>query len=302
MIQGFKVVLQRERWLTGQGAGGSYKHSPDAFSVREIPVWEPEGEGEHQWLKIEKIGLSTTELADQLAREARVDRVCVGFAGLKDRDARTIQCFTIQGGKPVEKLAGVRILERSWCRRKLRVGELAGNRFDIKVEGCDSELLMERARRLERVPNFYGIQRFAGGGAERGFKVLRGEDFKKMSELELKFALSAAQSALFNEVLLRRGDRFLAGDLVEEGIPTGPIFGHSMRWPVDEALELEEEVLDRARLPEGVWEQYPKLTKGTRRACWVEVKVRVEPVEGGVWLRFGLPSGSYATVVLEELL
>jgi tRNA pseudouridine13 synthase len=41
--------------------------------------------------------------------------------------------------------------------------------------------------------------------------------------------------------------------------------------------------------------------EGTRRAARLPVQVEVEPAEGGYRARFELPRGSYATVVLGEL-
>lgn len=292
------------RWTRGPGAGGVWKQDPADFSVVELPLEPPEGEGEHQWLKVEKVGKTTEEAAQVLAERAGVGRVAVGYAGLKDRQARTVQCFTIMGGTEVTELPeGMKILARSRCRHKLRVGHIAGNRFDIRVRGCNMEVLQERIRRLEAsgMPNYYGSQRVGTDAPMRGHAALLGRG-PFLPEPELKFVLSAYQSWLFNEVLKQRGNRRLAGDLVEDGIPTGPIFGATMAWPVDEALELEESVLLAEDLPPGIWTRFPRLTQGTRRKLWVDVKIRITPTEDGAWLRFGLPSGSYATVLLEELL
>ncbi len=291
-------------WTPGRGASGRWKQSPDDFSVVELPAREPEGEGEHQWLRIERRGYSTEEVASALAERAGVPRVAIGYAGLKDRQARTVQDFTVMGGQPVTQLPEGMILQKSSrSLHKLRVGELVGNRFDIRVRGCDLEILENRARKLEKtgMPNYYGEQRVGTDAPRRGYEALLGRG-PFLSEPELKFALSAYQSLLFNDVLMRRGPRRLRGDLEEEGIPTGPIFGATMPWPSDEALQLEESVLLGEGLPQGVWTRFPRLTKGTRRKLWVELKIRIQPVEDGAWLRFGLPPGSYATVLLEELL
>jgi tRNA pseudouridine13 synthase len=320
MPAGFRPSTPWPRWTSGPGAGGAWKSTPEDFLVEEIPLVEPTGEGEHQWLRVEKVGLGTLDAVDALARAAGVSPAAVGYAGLKDRDARTIQDFTIQLGKPVEDLPpGLRVLERSATRRRLRVGHLRGNRFTIRVRGGDATLAAERLARLTTtgMPNYYGVQRLGGTAPENGRAILHGGG-PRLSFSQLKFALSAYQSLLFNRVLAERGSRRLAGDLVEEGdgertryrlagpedvgIPTGPMYGPTMVWPEAEARALEERVLAEEALPPGAWERFGKLTQGTRRKLWVPVDATIEPAEDGFLLRFVLPSGSYATVLLEEVL
>ena len=48
--------------------------------------------------------------------------------------------------------------------------------------------------------------------------------------------------------------------------------------------------------------QFGKLIRGTRRALWVEVEATLDGEPGGFVLRFRLPAGSYASVLLEEVL
>ncbi len=43
-----------QQYLTrGTGTGGVIKSRPDDFVVEEIPLYEPKGEGEHLYLRIE---------------------------------------------------------------------------------------------------------------------------------------------------------------------------------------------------------------------------------------------------------
>lgn len=335
MTGGFVRDPRWPRWTDGPGAGGAWKSSPDDFEVEELPREAPTGAGEHQWLWVEKRGCTTVDVAGALARLAGVPPVAVGYAGLKDREARTWQAFTIQGGAPVpDEGPGFRVVRRDLTARKLRAGQLAGNRFRLRIRGGDARLAAERAARLVEtgLPNYYGAQRVAAGGPEQGRAALLGRG-PRLGHAQLKFVLSALQSRLFNDVLVLRGRRRLPGDLVwddpadhgadreegqEEGdapsrlrlatgpddpaIPTGPMFGARMRWPEGEARRVEERVLAREALPPSVWERFPKLTQGTRRRLWVPVAPRIEPVEGGFVLSVELPAGSYATVLLEEIL
>lgn len=291
-------------WTPGRGAGGWWKASPAEFSVVEIPSGTPDGDGEHQWLWIEKTGCTTAEVADWLAYAAGVRRSDVGYAGLKDRDARTEQAFTIMGGRPPEGApGGVRILRQTRTRHKLRVGSLAGNRFSLLVRGANPGVLRERVRLVSAsgFPNYYGVQRLSGGAPERGRDLLLGRRLR-LDHAEVKFALSAYQSLLFNTVLARRGSRRLLGDLLDDGAPTGPIYGHQMPWPDGAALALERAVLAEERLPPDAWTAFPDLTRGTRRRLRVDTAVTLSEEAEGHRLEFSLPAGSYATVLLEELL
>lgn len=147
-----------------------------------------------------------------------------------------------------------------------------------------------------------------------------------------KLYLSAYQAHLFNTVLEKRMPhlgKLLAGDiavkhsngapfLVEEPTveqpraeafeisPSGPIFGYKMRMPTGDVLDLETVIL----ADEGVrFEKFRKVVgirlPGTRRPLRMPIQLHgMAAIEDGVgiWLRFTLPAGGYATVVVEELL
>ena len=141
--------------------------------------------------------------------------------------------------------------------------------------------------------------------------------------------LSAYQAHLFNYILERRlpnlkqlldGDiaikhRNAAPFLVEnaeieqpradafEISPSGPIFGYKMRQPTGKVLEMERELLSAEEVkPESFRKVAGVRLLGTRRPLCVQMDLhQVKAVDNGVQLSFTLPSGSYATVVLEEL-
>ena len=107
-------------------ATGLLRQAPEDFQVEEDLGFEPEGDGEHLWLLIEKRGINTDDLARQLARLSGVRRGDVSYAGLKDRHAVTRQWYSIQLPK-VELAAAVQWQESGWrvlraakARRKIR--------------------------------------------------------------------------------------------------------------------------------------------------------------------------------------
>lgn len=301
---GYRPTHEWPRWTEGPGAGGTWKASPEDFQVTEIPLVTPTGAGEHQWFRIEKVGRTTLDVVDALARAAGVRPDAVGYAGLKDRFARTVQDFTVQLGREVRELPpGVRILERGRTQKRLRTGQLVGNRFALFVRDGDAAVARARLARLVEtgMPNYYGTQRVGGSAPSEGKAILCGRG-PRLRHNQLKFVLSAYQSLLFNRVLAARSRARLDGDLDEDGIPTGPMFGPTMLQPTGDALALEQRILDAEGLPPDAWSRFDKLTQGTRRKLWVPVGAELEEAEGGFWLRFQLPAGSYATELLEEVL
>ncbi len=301
---GYRPTHAWPRWTDGPGAGGTWKASPEDFQVTELPLVPPTGSGEHQWFRIEKVGLTTLDVADALAQAADVGPDRVGYAGLKDRFAKTVQDFTVHFGREVTDLPpGMRIVERSMTARRLRSGQLLGNHFDLFVRGGDAVVARARLDRLRAtgMPNYYGTQRVGGTAPADGRAVLLGTG-PRLRHSQLKFVLSAYQSLLFNRVLAERGSARLDGDLDEDGIPTGPMFGPTMRTPSGEALALEQRILAAEGLPRNVWSRFERLTQGTRRKLWAPVVAVLEDVADGFWLRFDLPAGSYATELLEEVL
>src|SRR5688572_21666315 len=76
---------------------GRYKVEPEDFVVEELPAYEPSGTGEHLWLLVEKRGLSTLDLLDDLGRALDVGPHALGVAGLKDARAVATQWVSVQG-------------------------------------------------------------------------------------------------------------------------------------------------------------------------------------------------------------
>ena len=84
--------------------------------------------------------------------------------------------------------------------------------------------------------------------------------------------------------------------------PTGPMFGPEMRWPMHDARAAEEALLTRAGLTVESLERFGRFGRGTRRVVRVRpADLELSKEDDGFSLRFSLPAGSYATVVLREI-
>lgn len=313
---------------------------PEDFRVEEVALYPPAGEGSHTFVRVEKRNRTTEEVARELARVAGARPRDVGYAGRKDKLAVATQWFSVPGLAPelarVLTLREARVLEAVAHPHKLRTGQLRANRFELVVRGVAPEGVERAPERLARLverglPNRFGPQRFGvdGGNVEAGRRLLAGAAPVR-DRRRARFLISALQAAAFNAVLAERecpaileagdvavvhtsGGLFLVEDVAAEApraaafeiSPTGPIFGTRVLQPAGEPAERERRVLaafgvdaDALRPPRGI------RLRGSRRP------LRVRPEEaaaesagpGALRLRFTLPPGSYATVLVEELL
>src|SRR6185436_13505083 len=131
--------------------GGELKAVPEDFVVEEIPAYAPCGDGEHLYLRIEKRGIPTFAAVERIASAFGVGKQAVGYAGLKDARAIAVQWISVHSPKDVAQgfeLDGLRVLESSRHRNKLKVGHLRGNRFRIRVRGVREGGLEDAARAL----------------------------------------------------------------------------------------------------------------------------------------------------------
>ena len=139
----------------------------DAFRVEEIPTYAACGSGEHLFVAIEKTGLTTDAVATHLAQACGVKPMAVGWAGRKDRHAITRQWFSIHHGREEDLArlasAGLRVLEVTRHRNKLKPGHLRGNRFHLHLHQIHDLAALGRALANlwhGGLANRYGDQRF----------------------------------------------------------------------------------------------------------------------------------------------
>src|SRR5262245_47073881 len=233
------------------GVGGRIKAFPDDFEVEEIPSYEPTGSGDHLYLWIEKRGVGSEFFAREIARRLGVPPGAVGTAGLKDRHAVSRQWVSVpkecEPSLPALEDDNVRVLKVSRHTNKLKPGHLRGNTFRILIRGADRTHEAAAIQVIDRIrshglPNFYGPQRFGreGSTAELGFRCLAGTQPKRIRPFLFKFALSAAQSLLFNDYLARRHV-----DGLSRTVLPGDVM---MKWPFGGLFVAEDVPAEQARL------------------------------------------------------
>ena len=191
-----------------------FNPSPRDFTVEEIPLYDFSGEGEHLILKIRKKELTTWEMLDILSTHLGIKKREIGYAGLKDKHAMTIQYVSIMAihASRLESFSHpqIKILDKIRHANKIRIGHLKGNRFHLrfkKVLGIQKEMLDSVLVWIKKhgVPNYFGYQRFGnyGDNWEEGRKILSGE-LKIRDRKSKEFLISAYQSYLFNNWLSKR--------------------------------------------------------------------------------------------------
>ena len=155
-----------------EGIGGKLRTTPEDFVVEEIsknlPVKE---DGKFVIAKVSAINWETNRLVKELSNRLHISRKRVSFAGTKDKRGKTARLMSFYNISK-EKLSDINIKDVSiedvyTSDRPIKIGDLAGNRFEVTVRNVPSGI---KSKQIENTasflmendgfPNFYGVQRF----------------------------------------------------------------------------------------------------------------------------------------------
>ncbi|MBN2566936.1 tRNA pseudouridine(13) synthase TruD [Candidatus Woesearchaeota archaeon] len=147
----------------------------------------------YRYYLMRKRSCTTEQAVELVCAKLGLPRKAAGYAGLKDRDAVTSQLISIDSAAarrlPVSLDLGlrerkVRIEQAGTADERLTLGDLAGNRFTIRIVSMDADE-RERLASLKRserrgeltvlFPNRYGPQRFSRANVEVGRLLLSGD-------------------------------------------------------------------------------------------------------------------------------
>jgi len=327
---------------SGPAGTGKLRVEIDDFIVDEVLGFDLSGEGEHVFLQIEKRNCLTESIAQNLAKFVGVRRRDVGFAGLKDKFAKTTQWFSVPVPFDVDldwsRLNDVtrKVLRVERHRRKLKRGALSGNRFEILLRNLEADLqrienILNSIRNVG-VPNYFGPQRFGRCGQNISGAVALFKSRKSIGDrFKRGMYLSAARSHVFNLILATRVDRqdwnyACCGDAmmlhgsnsyfrIDEPTdeinqrtmagkihPTGAMWGIGPSDVTGDMLGLEKRVVSENRLLCDGLESNG--VKMARRSLRLMPNSLDWQFIGSdsLKLTFSLQSGGYATSVLRELI
>ncbi|MCK5024277.1 MAG: tRNA pseudouridine(13) synthase TruD [Thermoplasmata archaeon] len=173
------------------GIGGRLRVEPEDFIVEEISTMpEHDVEGQNTAVIVRARYWETNRLVRQFARQLRISRKKIMFAGTKDKRAISTQLFVFAA--PMDdvrtiKMKDIKFLNIYPTKKNIGLGDLIGNKFSITLKNFDIEIseAMEASRntanKLDKIggfPNYFGVQRF---GAVRpithliGMHMSRGE-------------------------------------------------------------------------------------------------------------------------------
>ncbi|MEM3873216.1 MAG: tRNA pseudouridine(13) synthase TruD [Nitrososphaeria archaeon] len=191
---------------SSEGIGGTIKRFVEDFIVFEDSDIPLDSRGSHLVLVIEKKNVTTDYVIKHISKILGVERKLIGFAGIKDSRAVVVQKFSIpfEGEIEVEKLnveGKIRVIEAYTSSRKIRLGMLRGNVFQITLRNSNfrRELVETVLDELSALgcPNYFGYQRF---GTHRynthllGYHILK-EDYESFVE-ELVYKVYPNESSL----------------------------------------------------------------------------------------------------------
>ena len=324
------------------GIGGKIRQKTSHFKVEEIPVYEPQGTGNHLYVNITKENYTTREIQLRLASLFEIKPEEVGKAGLKDKYAVTTQTFSVLFNDHASPEEIIPIIEDNipvkvnWAKyhdNKIRAGHLLGNKFTIIISEHEGtyQQAKEIAYRINKVglPNFYGVQRTGkqGENINQGWLILKKK--KRLGNRWLrKYLLSSYQSYLCNRYLVKRIEKglfnkILLGDIAKKH-ETGGLF-----WVEDKETEqkrfdnkeisfsapmfgykMSKPKEESMELETEILEEMgidlnefrAQRVKGTRRLGRVLPEIVTSEHEDGIQLEFTLPKGGFATVLLREFM
>jgi len=318
-------------------AHGILKETAEDFQVDEIPLMSPAGEGEHIYLHIKKREVNTHWVARLLSEKFGVKEQDVSYAGQKDRYAVTTQWFSIYAPKIDLVLESrpfpdedIEILVQTRHSKKLRRGDLVGNRFNItlrQVQSTSDLAVDELKQQVEEnllaikangVPNYFGLQRFGrgGGNMDQALAMLTGKRREKNRQKKGIY-LSAARSYIFNQVVAERigqglWGKSIVGDIDVENKETenaqqatAPMWGRGRLNSLADTLDLEKTI--SAPLQElcdgmehaGLKQERRDLVSNIENMQWQWLSNKEEL---SLNISFALASGHYATSVLQEFI
>ena len=304
---------------TGCDVEFAFKRRPEEFRVTELSssVWD--NRAIHTYLWLQKRDRSTIDVVRQLAQASQQPESSIGYAGMKDRFAITRQWLSVPSTAfaavqaEIEQDVSLDLLATAAHGRKLRRGELRGNRFVVQLHHASriDDAVLEKLARLG-APNYFGAQRFGHNqqNLERAKQWLEQRQTPRGRGRQIKaftkgLHLSVLRSFLFNEVLAARvrdmsWDRIIDGDLCVGANATAPLWGRGRSASAGLAAQTESQALQpHSALCDGL--EFAGVQQARRPLIMRPLQLRWQRAAETLTLCFDLPSGSYATSLLSEL-
>jgi len=321
-----------KRFNTLRGIGGSFLAEED-FVVKEsisrkFLAQYKRGkrvekiDGPYTILKVTKKGLTTEEAIKRIAKIYGIKEKDIGFAGLKDRLAITKQYVTIKNFSGENCCTDHLSAEKTGMSpRPIAVGDLESNAFEITLHGCRNTKNLDallKSLKSKGMPNYFGGQRFGTHNDNQivgrhlikkqyaaALKIINSHSremhtgIKSVPKRRLKFFVNAYQSFIFNEMLETHIKKTKMPDC-----GAAPIMGARTKIVNNAFGKILKSIMEKEKItPKDFRLSDLKLScDGGMRHAFVKPQIESAAIEGNdVRIKFVLPKGSYATVMLKEI-
>jgi len=155
-----------------KGIGGKLRLQPEDFIVHEISNYPSEYEmGKFLIASVTSKNWETNLLVRELSDYLHISRQRIGFAGTKDKRAKTTQLMSFYDVSQ-ENFLKIRIKDVTfenvyYSDKPAKLGNLSGNKFDIIIRSINDDVEHEYITKIVNFinnsggfPNFFGVQRF----------------------------------------------------------------------------------------------------------------------------------------------
>lgn len=306
------------------------KQQPEDFIVREQLSYTLSENGNYTLYLLKKINRESMSLFAHLARELHSKLKDIGYCGIKDKHAITEQYITLPTSykKRLPPLDNCVLTLLGHVDEPLHLGDLDGNSFEIVIRNLDTKKKLS----VEKVPNYFGEQRFSTQNAAIGKALITnnfdqaltllkndnqyGEQIIHQLEKEptnilkaiqvvprnvLKFYVHAYQSLLWNKA----ASRIIQTNPEQR---TLPVLGFASELD-NEFEEVYEGIMDNEEITQRsfIIRQYPELSsEGSIRDLYLSVSdfsyhYADDDLQSGkkkCIAKFTLGKGNYATTLI----
>ncbi len=313
------------------------KQQPEDFIVEEIPKDMVLDGGGYTYFILEKKNWNTREALKAIASKLNVREKYFNVAGIKDKKAITKQYVSVFKVKPERleslKIKDLKITVLGEGKERLKLGQLLGNKFIIRVKNAGQE-----PKKISFIENYYDDQRFGGKNKIIGRALVKKEFRKACWTLRLKWEgrdyigslrnlgkhilriyVNSYQSYLFNRTLegylkikykkyclvdYSQGTFVFSDEQIKnEKIP---ILGFLTSFENKELEKIYKTLMkgDKIKKEDFIIKEMPELSsEGGERDLFVEVKnLEIKKEDKKTFLiTFSLPPGSYATIVIKKM-
>ena len=145
-----------------------FKQLQQDFKVEEIPSISTNADKRtHSVYLMEKNGLGTFEAIRLISDKLKIPFNEIGYAGLKDKQAITKQYISIPTNYTIkiQNSDNLKLFFVGYQNKKIKIGDLEGNKFSIIIRDIKEEELKEIHQRTKLIsqygfPNYFDSQRF----------------------------------------------------------------------------------------------------------------------------------------------